>query len=167
MTGQRPPCVLAVCLGNICRSPAAEAAIREAAEAADLAIEVDSAGTGDWHVGGPPNARMVAAGARAGLPIEGRARQVTARDLDDYDLVVAMDTDNLADLRRLAQGHEPTATMRLFRSFDPDANDVDVPDPYYGGDRGFDDVVTMVRPAAAGLVAWLEDQATGATPDRE
>ncbi len=163
MTAARRPRVLAVCLGNICRSPAAEAAIREAADNAGLAIEVDSAGTGDWHVGGPPNPRMVAAGARAGLPIEGRARQVVASDLDDFDLVVAMDADNLADLQRLAGRHDATAHLRLFRSFDPAAAATDVPDPYYGQDRDFDDVVAMVRPAAAGLVAWLQEQAS--TPE--
>lgn len=158
MTPTPPVRVLAVCLGNICRSPAAEAAIREAADDAGVSVEVDSAGTGHWHVGNPPNPRMVAAGARAGLAIDGHARQVTASDLDDFDLVVAMDADNLAELQRMARGRD-TATIRLFRSFDDGADGTDVPDPYYGQDDDFDHVVGMVRPAAAGLVEWLQAQA--------
>nr|WP_274388131.1 low molecular weight protein-tyrosine-phosphatase [Salsipaludibacter albus] len=147
---------MTVCLGNICRSPVAEAAIREAAAAADVDVEVDSAGTGAWHVGNPPDERMQAAGAESGLDVGGRARQVTPADLDHHDLVVAMDASNLADLQAMADQHGASATIRLFRSFDPDAGDtdLDVPDPYYGGPDGFSRVVEMMRPAAAGVVDW-------------
>lgn len=150
--------ILTVCLGNICRSPVAEAAIREAAEAAGVDVEVDSAGTGAWHVGNPPDERMRAAGTAAGLQVGGRARQVDPADLVDHDLVVAMDATNLADLHALADQHGARATLRLFRSFDPDTghDDLDVPDPYYGGPDGFTKVVDMMRPAAAGVVAWAQ-----------
>lgn len=159
--------VLAVCLGNICRSPVAEAALREAAEDAGLDVDVDSAGTGAWHVGNPPDDRMRAAGRAAGLAVAGSARTVIVDDLQSFDLVLAMDRDNLAELRRMAADTDATATIRLFRSFDPDldpeVDDLDVPDPYYGGDDGFRDVVAMVRPAAAGVMDWVRarDHARG------
>ncbi len=148
--------ILTVCLGNICRSPVAEAAIREAADQAGVDVEVDSAGTGAWHVGNPPDERMQAAGADAGLEVSGRARQVTPEDLSTNDLVVAMDASNLADLEAMAARQGSSATVRLFRSFDPDADrsDLDVPEPYYGGPDGFARVVAMMRPAARGVVAW-------------
>lgn len=162
-----PVRILAVCLGNICRSPVAEAAIREAATEAGADVEVDSAGTGAWHVGNPPDQRMRAAGADVGLDVAGRARQVEPRDLHDHDLVVAMDTANLTDLQAMAERHGATARIRLLRSFDPDASDDDleVPDPYYGGADGFARVVEMMRPAAAGVIAWARDRsdATGTT----
>ncbi len=157
-----PTRVLTVCLGNICRSPVAEAAVREAAEAAGADVEVDSAGTGGYHTGDPPDPRMQAAGRAAGLVVEGAARQVRAADLRTFDLVVAMDIDNLAHLERMATvDDEATATLRLFRSFDPDADGTEVPDPYYGGRDGFRDVVAMMRPAAAGVVAWIQERDDG------
>lgn len=146
--------VLTVCLGNICRSPVAAAAIREAAADAGVDIEVDSAGTGGWHVGNAPDERMVAAAERAGLRVRGTARQVRPADLEAFDLVVAMDQTNLEDLEAMARVAGGGSTVRLFRSFDPDADDPEVPDPYYGGPEGFDRVVAMMRPAARGLVEW-------------
>ena len=154
--------ILAVCLGNICRSPVAEAAIREAAQAVGADVAVDSAGTGAWHVGNPPDERMQEAGAAAGLDVTGRARQVTTDDLATHDLVLAMDSSNLADLEALARQANVDVPIRLFRSFDPDAPaDLDVPDPYYGGPDGFADVVAMMRPAAAGVVAWATGRTRG------
>lgn len=143
--------VLLVCLGNICRSPTAEAAVREAGAAAGLDLLVDSAGTGAWHVGDPPDRRMTAAAAEDGLVLSGRARQVTVDDFTDFDLVVAMDPSNHADLLRLAPDDPARARLRLFRAYagTPDAG---VPDPYYGGPDGFREVVRIVREAAAGLV---------------
>ncbi len=143
--------VLVVCLGNICRSPTAEAAIREAADEAGVAIEVDSAGTGAWHVGDPPDARMTAAAAEDGLELSGQARQVSVEDFRAFDLVVAMDTANEQDLRRLAPDDEARERIRLFRAY-ADEPGQGVPDPYYGGSDGFREVVGIVRRAARGLV---------------
>lgn len=144
--------VLTVCLGNICRSPAAEAAIAEAAAAVGADIEVDSAGTAAYHVGEPPDRRMRSAGSEAGLHIDGTARRFERADFDRYDLIVVMDRSNLRDVLALAPSDEAATRVHLFRSFDPDPDDLDVPDPYYGGEDGFRDVITMVRRAAAGLV---------------
>ncbi len=146
--------ILAVCLGNICRSPAAEAAIREAATRRGVTIDVDSAGTGGWHVGNPPDPRMVAAAADVGLTVDGAARQVSEADFRAFDLIVAMDDQNLGALRKMRPA-DASAELALFRSFDPDADGRDVPDPYYGGEDGFREAVGMVRAAAEGLVSTL------------
>lgn len=152
--------VLLVCLGNICRSPTAEAALREALLAAGVDhVTVDSAGTGRWHLGEPPDERMRRAAAEEGLTLDGQARQVTAADLTAADLVLAMDRRNLADLRRLAPDADAAAKIRLFREFDPEAgDDLDVPDPYYGGPRGFANVVEICRRTARGVVSHLVAQ---------
>ena len=147
--------ILAVCAGNICRSPAAEAAIREAAAEAGLEIEVDSAGTGSWHVGQPPHPEGIAAGTRAGLHIDGRARKVTAVDFDRFDIILAMDRANLRDLSDLAPSREARARARLFRTYDPDAESDEVPDPWGGPEAGYDETVRIVRAAARGLVAEI------------
>jgi protein-tyrosine phosphatase len=152
----RPPVVLTVCLGNICRSPTAEAALREAAERVDFELTVRSAGTGDWHVGSPPDQRMTRAAADEGLHLSGVGDQVTPDHLADADLVLAMDRANLADLRDLADRAGVDAPIRLFREFDPEADDdFDVPDPYYGGPDGFAAVVRMVRRTAPAVVEHL------------
>ena len=150
--------LLMVCLGNICRSPTAEAAVRAAAEEAGLDVEVHSAGTGGWHVGAPPDARMRAAAADVGLTLEGAAARVSAADVAAADLVLAMDRSNHDDLVALAPEHADR--IRMFREFedpggDPDAPDV--PDPYYGGPDGFAEVVAIVRRSARGLVAAIRD----------
>lgn len=152
----RPPTILTVCLGNICRSPTAEAALRDAAMRAGVALTVRSAGTGGWHVGNPPDARMRAAGTQAGLAVDGEAARVTREDLDDADLVVAMDRSNLADLERLATAAGIDTPIILFRDLDPDADPgAEVPDPYYGGPEGFAEVVALCRRTAERLVAEL------------
>jgi len=145
--------VLAVCAGNICRSPAAEAAIRSAAEAAGIEIEVDSAGTGSWHIGDPPHPQSVAAGARAGLEVGGRARRINKTDFDRFDMIVVMDRANLRDVIELAPDLEHRARVRLFRTFDPNTDSDEVPDPYGGPDEGYDETIAQVRAAAAGLVS--------------
>ncbi len=144
--------VLAVCLGNICRSPTAEAAIREAAGEAGLSLEVDSAATGAWHLGDRPDPRMRAAGQANNLLIDGTARQIRIGDFDDFDLILAMDRQNLSDLLTLAPSPKAAEKVRLFRTFDPEAASDEVPDPYYGGERGFQEVIDMSRAAARGLV---------------
>ncbi len=152
----RPPVVLTVCLGNICRSPTAEAALREAAEEAGVELEVRSAGTGSWHVGNPPDARMRSAAAAEGLTLDGQAEQVDAAALADADLALAMDRSNLADLRRLAADAGVDTPIRLFRDYDPLADGPeDVPDPYYGGADGFAEVVAICRRTASTVVMSL------------
>jgi protein-tyrosine phosphatase len=147
--------ILAVCAGNICRSPAAAAAIREAAEQVGLEIEVDSAGTGAWHVGQPPHPESVAAGARAGLAIDGRARRVTPADFDRFDIILAMDRANLRDLMGLAPSTESRAKVRLFRTYDLAASNDEIPDPWGGPPAGYEETVRIVRAAASGLVAQI------------
>jgi protein-tyrosine phosphatase len=151
--------ILMVCLGNICRSPTAEAALREALTDAGLShrFEVDSAGTGTWHLGEPPDARMTAAAGEVGLELTGRARRVTATDFDTYDLILAMDRSNLADLQALAPDDAARAKIRLFREFEPGADADEVPDPYYGGSDGFGRVVEIARNTARGLVRHLAE----------
>jgi protein-tyrosine phosphatase len=149
--------ILAVCAGNICRSPAAEAAIREAATEAGCDVDVDSAGTGSWHIGQPPHAESVAAGARSGLAIDGRARKVTVADFDRFDVIVAMDRANLRDLIELAPSKEAQAKVRLFRTYDPEASADEVPDPWGGSAAGYEETVRIVRAAASGLIAEISE----------
>jgi low molecular weight protein-tyrosine phosphatase len=147
--------ILAVCAGNICRSPAAQAAILEAADELGITLEVDSAGTGAWHVGDSPFSESVAAGARAGLRIEGKARLVNPTDFDRFDVILAMDRTNLRDLNALAPTKEAMAKVRLFRTYDPDAAEDEIPDPWGGPTEGYEDTIRMVRAAAKGLVRSL------------
>ncbi len=153
--------ILFVCLGNICRSPTAEGAMRALVRDAGLEdeIELDSAGTGGWHVGGAPDERASAAAALRGIALEGAARRVRDDDFDDFDLILAMDSANLDELRRLAGGERSRrARVRLLREFDPasaGAEDLDVPDPYYGAGDGFELVLDHVQAACAGLLAHV------------
>ena len=152
--------ILFVCLGNICRSPTAEGVMRSLVREAGLEdeIELDSAGTGGWHVGSPPDARSAEAAHRRGIRLEGAARQLTAADFDDFDLLLVMDRENHAEARRRAPDDEARRKVRFLREFDPEAaarGDLDVPDPYYGGPRGFDDVLDLVERACRGLLAEL------------
>jgi protein-tyrosine phosphatase len=149
--------VTTVCTGNICRSPIAEYVLRDAIERAGIghAVHVDSAGIGGWHVGEGADRRSVRALAAHGLDASGhRVRQITRDWFDDAesapDLLLAMDASHLADLRRLA----PEADVRLIRAFDPacDPGDLDVPDPYYGPDAGFDEVYRMIERAVPAVV---------------
>lgn len=156
--------VLAVCAGNICRSPAAEAAIRREAERAGLDVEVDSAGTGAWSIGEPPHPQSVAAGARAGLDISGRARKINTADFGRFDVIVVMDRANLRDVVELAPSLEDRARVRLFRTFDPFTDSEEVPDPYGGPDEGYDLAIEQVTAAAAGLVEALQSGGTGNPP---
>ncbi len=143
--------ILFVCLGNICRSPTAEAVFRKIAEDEGHRFTLDSAGTGSWHTGESPDPRMVEAGARRGYRLAGSARQVRPQDFHDFDLILAMDRDNLRDLER-QRPSEPTADLRLFRDFDPEEPGTDVPDPYYGGEDGFDRVVRIVERTSRNLL---------------
>ncbi|MEV4895444.1 low molecular weight protein-tyrosine-phosphatase [Nonomuraea sp. NPDC055795] len=150
--------VCLVCMGNICRSPMAEVVLRATlAEHGLDEVVVDSAGTGDWHVGGPMDQRAARTLAERGYDGSAhRARQFTGDWFGRYDLVLAMDTANLRALRRLAPAGQE---VRLFRSFDPSAPaEAEVPDPYYGGQDGFDEVLRQVKAASEGLAKHLADE---------
>jgi protein-tyrosine phosphatase len=145
--------VLFVCLGNICRSPLAEGVMEHLAE--DLELVVDSAGTGGWHVGEPADPRSIEVAERHGITLGSRARKVREDDFDEFDLIIAMDRSNLEDLEALRDGG--SAELRLFREFDPEAGgEMDVPDPYYGGPDGFDDVYEMVLRGCRKLLEEIE-----------
>jgi protein-tyrosine phosphatase len=149
--------ILFVCMGNICRSPTAEGVMRALLreEGLDGQIELDSAGTGNWHAGDPPDARATAAARARGIELEGAARQVTAADFEDFDLLLAMDRENERELLARAPDEEARAKVRLLREFDPAsvaAGDLDVPDPYYCGAQGFEQVLDLVTAACRGLL---------------
>ncbi len=148
--------VLFVCMGNICRSPTAEAVVREfAARAAAHAIEVDSAGTHGYHAGNAPDERSIAAARRRGFDLSAlRARVVEAADFERFDLVLAMDTPVLERLRVLAP-EARRERLALFLDYAPALGRRDVPDPYYGGAAGFEEVLDLVEEGARGLLAAL------------
>jgi protein-tyrosine phosphatase len=156
--------ILFVCLGNICRSPTAEAVVRAlaASEARDLVIEMDSAGTAGYHIGAPPDKRSQAAARRRGYDMSAlRARIVEPEDFERFDLLLAMDAENLAVLRARAPAarHE---RLRLFLEFAPELGTAEVPDPYYGGANGFEEVLDLVEAAARGLLAHLRRETRAA-----
>lgn len=148
--------VLMVCLGNICRSPTAEAVLRElASRRPGLQLAVDSAGTADYHVGDAPDRRSQAAAAHRGYDLSGlRARQVSMADFDEFELLLAMDKANLAQLKRMAPPHRQDR-LRLFLDYAPGCGHQEVPDPYYGGPDGFEQVLDLAEQAAHGLLDAL------------
>ncbi len=151
--------VLMVCLGNICRSPTAHSVFAQRVVEAGLQerVQVDSAGTGDWHIGHAPDARSRAAAAQRGYDMSAlRARQVRARDFHDFDLLLAMDENNLRDLQRLAPP-EHRHKVRLFMDF-AELEERSVPDPYYGEAEDFQRVLDLVETAADGLLRHLRQQ---------
>ena len=140
--------ILFVCLGNICRSPLAEGVFRQLVEEKGLSeyFEIDSAGTGAWHVGEPPDGRMQETASERGLDIAmQRARQFAAKDFSGYDHILVMDKGNLRDVLALDAEDAYGNKVRLFREFDPEPGTFQVPDPYYGGDRGFTNVYEIVE----------------------
>lgn len=147
--------VLFVCLGNICRSPAAEIIFRKLVADAGRTDEfhIDSAGTIAHHQGSPPDPRMSAALQRNGFSATGRARQITIDDLNHFELIVTMDESNLADVRRLDPDGATHAKIRQFVSFCRNHDDRRVPDPYYGGPRGFDYVIELLEDGCHGILA--------------
>lgn len=148
------PKVLMVCLGNICRSPTAEAVLRQRAQAAGVALTVDSAGTYGGHAGAKPDSRSRAAGERRGYDFSGiQSRQVQDRDFVEFDIILAADHQNVADLKGLCPAeHQHKITLLL--SFN-DQGAQEVPDPYYGGEQGFEQVLDLIESASAGLLAQL------------
>jgi protein-tyrosine phosphatase len=157
--------VVVVCLGNICRSPTAAAVLRDRLDKAGLSeqVEVDSAGTGDWHVGQPADSRAAETLRRHGYDDAHRARQFQRHEFAEFDLVLAADASNATDLRDLAPTPDGVDKVRLLRSFDPGSPPgAEVPDPYYGAD-GFDEVLAIIEAACDHLVDRL---AAGERPGR-
>ncbi len=151
----QPVKVLFVCLGNICRSPVAEGVFRAKVREAGLErrIHIDSAGTGAWHVGNPPDRRMTATAKRRGVDLsQQRARQFVADDLEDFDVILAMDRSNLRNIQSLDTSDGFNERVSLFREWDPEPGDQEVPDPYYGGPEGFEHVFDIVDRTADALL---------------
>ncbi|MBV8144883.1 MAG: low molecular weight phosphotyrosine protein phosphatase [Gammaproteobacteria bacterium] len=156
--------ILFVCLGNICRSPTAEAVVRTMAahEAPELTLEVDSAGTAGYHVGEPPDPRMQAAAARRGYELGAlRARMIESGDFERFDLILAMDRQNLTVLQRRAS-ETSRERVRLFLEFAGLGEPHEVPDPYYGGPNGFEEVLDLIERAARGLLRDLRQRTRAA-----
>lgn len=142
--------VLFVCLGNICRSPSAEGVLRALAGAA---LEIDSAGTGAWHIGEPPCPQMVAAAARRGVDISGlRARQISRGDFGRFDLIIGMDGQNIDDIERLRPVGDATP-VRLFTDYAPETGADHIPDAYYTHD--YDGALDLIEACAVGLMRTL------------
>ncbi len=152
--------VLFVCLGNICRSPTAQGVFQQAVDAAGLQahVEVDSCGTGSWHIGKAPDSRAIKAASRRGIDISQlRARQLQPDDLAQFDYILVMDRQNLADVKDLWQrdgGTEP----RLFLEFANTDAPLEVPDPYFGGAQGFERVLDLIESASHGLIATIREK---------
>ncbi|HSJ29136.1 MAG TPA: low molecular weight protein-tyrosine-phosphatase [Acidimicrobiia bacterium] len=150
--------ILTVCLGNICRSPAAEAVIRAKAAAAGLDVEVDSAGTGAYHIGESPHSQSVAAGRRRGYPVVGRARQLDTGDFERFDLILTMDESNLRNVRRLA----PPDATRIEPIMSYGSTGVDeVPDPWGRPDSAYEHMYDLLEDAVDGLIRDLGGQSEG------
>jgi protein-tyrosine phosphatase len=151
-----------VCLGNICRSPTAEGVMRHLVDEAKLAerILIDSAGTGDWHIGQPPDDRAQQAAGRRGYALAAlRGRQIAAADFERFDLLIAMDDANVAALKAVCPPAQRDK-IRLLMEFAPAANGREVADPYFGGDAGFEQVLDQCEAACRGLIAALRPQLT-------
>ncbi|MGH7577989.1 MAG: low molecular weight protein-tyrosine-phosphatase [Longimicrobiales bacterium] len=158
-TPERRIGVLFVCLGNICRSPLAEGVFRELIRRARLAerFHIASAGTSDYHTGESPDRRTAEVAQRRGIVLDHAAAQIRPQDLDRFDYVLAMDRQNLSRIQRLAGGRPHRARVALLRTFEDDvgAGELEVPDPYFGGPRGFEDVHDMVERACTGLLEHI------------
>ncbi|WP_320666829.1 low molecular weight protein-tyrosine-phosphatase [Prochlorococcus sp. MIT 1307] len=151
--------ILFVCLGNICRSPAAEAVFLHLIKKKGLAGQffVDSAGTGGWHVGHKADGRMIKAAQKRGIQIDSIARQIHLDDLESFDVILAMDNDNLESLNSFSQefGTQDSQTIKLILDYARNTNLIEVPDPYYGGETGFEKVLDLLEDACDGLLEQL------------
>ncbi len=156
-----PQRVLFVCLGNIIRSPTAEALLRHLVKQKGRAaeFEIDSAGTADWEVGSPPDSRMRTVAARHGMHLDGQARQFQVADFDRFDVIVAMDRENRSHLAWMARNESDRRKIHLMREFDPQADgELDVPDPYYGGGAAFEAVFQMLERSTRHLLESLTNR---------
>jgi protein-tyrosine phosphatase len=156
--------LLFVCLGNICRSPTAEGVMRSLVnhEGLEEQIELDSAGTGAWHIGSSPDDRARRTAAERGIELTGHARQVEPEDLESFDLVLAMDRENERLLKALARDEQERSKVRLLREFDPASvatGELEVPDPYYGAAGGFEEVLEIVLAGCEGLLSEIRSGA--------
>lgn len=150
-----------VCLGNICRSPLAQGVFEKLVvqEGLQHEIRVSSAGTGSWHVGSPPDARMQQTANKYGIQLNSRGQQFQSSDFQDVDLILAMDHSNLMTLEQISSDPKQAEKLRLFRSFDPEADgDLDVPDPYYGGGKGFEIVYQIVERTCPRILDFLKSR---------
>jgi protein-tyrosine phosphatase len=153
--------VLFVCLGNICRSPLAEGVFRHLVQNAGLgdSFHIESAGTSSYHIGDAPDQRTSAVALSRGVRLSGAARQMTTDDLERFDHIVVMDEENLEAVQRLARGRATRAQVQLLREFDEEAaGDLAVPDPYYGGARGFENVHDIVERSCRSLLDHLRTE---------
>jgi protein-tyrosine phosphatase len=150
-----------VCLGNICRSPLAQGVFQDLVnrEKLDQKIFISSAGTGNWHIGNLPDERMRQTAQSKGIKLESRAQQFQSKDFNRFNLILAMDYSNLIRLSEIAPSSLPPDKLMLFRSFDPESNDdQDVPDPYYGGAKGFEEVYSMVKRTCPPLLDYIKSR---------
>jgi len=148
--------VLFICLGNICRSPTAEAVFRQMSDDAGLNLEIDSAGTGGWHVGNPPDRRMQKAALARNYDLSNlRARQISTADCQDFDYIIAMDNNNLREIKSLCPNSK--AKIKLFLDY-AKSQESEVPDPYYGGAAGFDIVLDLIEEASLGLLKEIKQR---------
>lgn len=150
-----------VCLGNICRSPLAQGVFERLVESEGLQDKIltASAGTGDWHVGAPPDRRMSETARIKGISLKNRAKQFQAVDFNRFDLVLAMDRHNKIELENLCSPSVAENRLKLFRSFDAEANDdLDVPDPYYGGAGGFENVFQIVHRTCPNILDFAKSR---------
>ena len=152
-----PTRILFVCLGNICRSPLAESVFLHLARerGVEYRFEVESAGTSGYHAGSPPDSRSVSTARARGVQVEGRSRPITPEDVRSFDYVIAMDAENLSEVRALVARRGGATRVHRLREWDPSPTDPDVPDPYYGGERGFEDVHDIVERSCAVLLEYL------------
>jgi protein-tyrosine phosphatase len=161
MAGERKVSILFVCLGNICRSPTAEGVLRHLAalDSPRLNLKIDSAGTADYHIGAPPDLRSQRAALRRGIDISGlRARQIKAADFARFDLILAMDRDNLTELNAL-RPRSSGAQTGLFLEYAPGLGLSEMPDPYYRDADAFEQVLDLATAASRGLLLALQDRA--------
>jgi protein-tyrosine phosphatase len=159
ITKENPYKILFVCLGNICRSPTAEGVFQHLVNERELQpyFYIDSAGTSAWHIGEPANSKSRQTASKHGIELNSRARKFEPADLEEYDLILAMDRENLQNIRQLDNQNRFSDKIQLMRDYDPQPGDDEVPDPYYGGMDGFQHVFEVVRRSCEALLDELEE----------